>query len=62
MFLTIILLIMLASCIEIKQLSNDVDVIGNWDFLAQKGRWKNENVKERPDNILIGTESVRIYS
>ena len=62
MFLTIILLIMLASCIEIKQLSNDVDVIGNWGFWAQKARWKNENVKERPDSILIGTESVRIYS
>lgn len=62
MFLIIILLIMLASCIEIKQLSNDVDVTGNWDFLAWKGRWKNENVKERPDSILIGIESIRIYS
>ena len=53
---------MLASCIEIKQLSNDVDVTGNWDLLAWKGRWKNENVKERPDSILIGIESIRIYS
>ena len=29
---------------------------------GHRARWKNENVKERPDSILIGTESVRIYS
>lgn len=52
LFLITVLLIMLALCIEIKQMSNHVDVTRNWDFLAWKKRSKTEGQVQGEDHTV----------